>query len=147
MLVPVSVKISQIIDETYDYTSVAAIEEVKKNADEIREKDKANDSIAKVRNEDVSWWNRMTASLKNAGKELRENISDKATIGLDTLQARLNNFIDAIAVLIVTSCVIPIAIMLIFLWLIKMAFGVNIDTSSFARRRKEKHEESVSVQD
>ena len=38
----------------------------------------------------------------------------------------LSTFLDAIAVLIITSCAIPIVVILIFVWIIKILFGFNI---------------------
>ena len=44
----------------------------------------------------------------------------------DRFESALNNFIEAIAVMIVTSCVIPIVVLLFFGWVIKLIFGVDI---------------------
>lgn len=45
----------------------------------------------------------------------------------ETAKNMLNNFIDAIALMIITSCVMPIVVVLFGLWIIKLMFGVNID--------------------
>lgn len=37
----------------------------------------------------------------------------------------LSAFLDAIAVLIITSCVIPIVVILLFAWVIKILFGFD----------------------
>ena len=42
-------------------------------------------------------------------------------------QATVNGFIEALAVMIVTSCIIPVLVLVFFLWLVKMVLGVNID--------------------
>lgn len=61
----------------------------------------------------------------------------------------LNRFVDALAILIVTSCLMPILILLVFVWVIKLLFGINIDTSKLTRSSKSKanryDEEDVSV--
>ena len=55
----------------------------------------------------------------------------------------LNRFIEAIAVLIVTSCVIPALVLVVFLWLIRLLTGLEVQEllsssyrrfSSFTRR-------------
>ena len=51
----------------------------------------------------------------------------------DSARNALSVFIDAIAVLLITTCVIPILVILFFLWMIKLIFGLNIDLSE-ARR-------------
>ena len=58
-----------------------------------------------------------------------ENIGDEVTGLADNAKNALSVFIDAIAVMLITTCVIPILVILFFLWLIKMIFGLNIDTS------------------
>ena len=42
--------------------------------------------------------------------------------------------IEAIAVLIVTSCLIPIGVLLFFLWLVKLVFSIDVNNFSFIRR-------------
>ena len=39
----------------------------------------------------------------------------------------LSNFIEALAVMIVTSCIIPLLVLLFFLWLVKLILGVNVE--------------------
>ena len=57
--------------------------------------------------------------LKGIGKEVT---------GLaESAKNALSVFIDAIAVLIITTCVIPILVIMFFLWLIKMLFGITIN--------------------
>ena len=38
----------------------------------------------------------------------------------------LSKFIEAAALLIVTSCVIPLAVILFFIWIIKMLIGIQV---------------------
>ena len=38
----------------------------------------------------------------------------------------VNRFVETIAVLIVTSCVIPVITLIFFIWLIKVITGVNL---------------------
>lgn len=49
------------------------------------------------------------------------------TGAVDTVKDTLNNFLEAIAVMIVTTCVIPIVTMLFFIWASKSILGVNIN--------------------
>lgn len=45
----------------------------------------------------------------------------------------INSFIEALAVLLVTSCVIPILVMLLFVWLVKVTFSVSLPVSYTGR--------------
>ena len=42
------------------------------------------------------------------------------------METSLNNFIEALAVMIVTSCVIPILVLMFFVWLVKTLLNVEI---------------------
>ena len=43
------------------------------------------------------------------------------------LENLMNRFIEAIAIMVVTSCIIPILVLLVFLWIVKMIFQVDFD--------------------
>mgnify|MGYP001645385305 FL=1 len=40
--------------------------------------------------------------------------------------AQLNTLIDAVAVSIVTSCLVPMAVLLVYFWLIKLFTGADL---------------------
>ena len=52
---------------------------------------------------------------------IRETTGGLAERGADTL----NRFVETLAVMIVTSCLIPILVLLCFLWVIKQLTGVD----------------------
>ena len=122
LLVPVSTKISMIIDETYKDSAQSAIENAKQGLVEL-EKESEEGTTAES---GKSSKNLLDKIADSAGAVV-DSIGSKFTVAKETLQASLNNFIDAIAILIVTSCIMPIAVLLVFLWLIKLMFGLNID--------------------
>ena len=51
----------------------------------------------------------------------------------------LSRFIEAIAVMIVTSCLIPILVIIFFIFLMKILFNVDISTSDLRRLIPGKH--------
>lgn len=59
--------------------------------------------------------------------------------GEDTLTA----FLDAIAVLIITSCVIPIVVILIFAWIIKILFSFDSNRISTIFQKKVNRENAM----
>ena len=65
-------------------------------------------------------------------KETTGSLTDRAA-------ETLNRFVEAVAVMIVTSCVIPILVLLFFLWVIKQLTGV--DLRDYAPRRRPRHAE------
>lgn len=61
--------------------------------------------------EDVGFWDR----LKGKTTELITNAKQK-----------VNEFIDAIAIMIITTCAIPLGTLALLFWIVKMLFGINI---------------------
>ena len=72
--------------------------------------------------------------LSGFTSKIGNDISDMLKKGEDTLTA----FLDAIAVLIIISCVVPIVVILIFVWIIKIFFGFDSNALSTAFREKSK---------
>lgn len=54
-------------------------------------------------------------------------VTDKANKLIDKLTTQLNKTIETIAVMLVTTCVIPILVIIFFIWIIKMLFSVEIN--------------------
>lgn len=106
-LVPVSVKVSDFIQNTYEESINETISSAKEMSNELEDE------------EDKSLWDRIT---------------DGATSALKKVEQSLNQFVEALAVLIVTSCIIPILILVFFVWLMKMLLGM--DTSPKMVKRK-----------
>lgn len=46
---------------------------------------------------------------------------------VDEAQSALNGFIEALAVMLVTSCVIPLLVLVLFLGIAKLLLGINVD--------------------
>lgn len=106
-LVPVSVKVSDFIQNTYEESINETISSAKEMSNELEDE------------EDKSLWDRIT---------------DGATSTVKKVEQSLNQFVEALAVLIVTSCIIPILILVFFVWLMKMLLGM--DTSPKMVKRK-----------
>ena len=85
--------------------------------------------------------NNAIESAKQTTDEIKENteedkdgvlswIASKVEGGISSVtnkvQNTLNNFIEALAVMLVTACIIPIVVLLFFVWLSKVILGINI---------------------
>jgi hypothetical protein len=117
LVVPISVSVSNIIEATYETSMNQTIEALEQTADEAEAA--AADAEAGTSNNGNPFVNLITS--------IPENVSNAATGVSQEVQARLNMFIETLAVMIVTSCVIPILVLLFFLWLAKTILGVRIE--------------------
>ena len=70
----------------------------------------------------------------NAIDKFVNNITGNANEILKKFENTVSSFIEAIAVMIVTSCLIPIGVLFFFLWLVKLIFSINVNGFGFMRR-------------
>lgn len=106
-VIPASVKVTGMIESTFEETitqTYETVDEISEEAEKVTEEEKET----------------------NAFLEFLASIGDEATELVESVKNALSVFIDAVAVLIITTCVIPIAVILFFVWLIKMLFGIEI---------------------
>lgn len=111
--IPASVKISDLIYLSYEGQIEQAVETAEENKSFIEEKNKEFSA------EDEGWISKIGGYLSNVTSKIGIGVTQIVKKGEDTL----SSFLDAIAVLIVTTCVIPIIVILIFVWVTKMLFG------------------------
>jgi hypothetical protein len=107
LLIPVSFKVSDMIYGAYRDTIDTTISAAETLSDE-------------------------TAPLADAAGDkglvasILDRISETATSLTDKAVDAVNRFVETLAVMIVTSCVIPLLVLLFFLWVIKQLTGVDL---------------------
>lgn len=122
LVVPTSVKISNMIEDTYQ----TSIEETMNAAENMSSEDEEKDE------EDSKGVSGLLSGIK-------DTVSEAITSAADTAKNILNQFIEALAVLIVTSCLIPVLVILFFVWVVKLLFNLEIPLPSadtFSKKRK-----------
>ena len=97
LAVPASVLITKQIDDSYNQAAQEQIDDANEESDKIQEDEGLIDSL--------------TVSAKEE---------------LEKFENLLGGFVESIAKLIVTTCVVPIAVILFMLWVVKMLFGVSV---------------------
>nr|WP_315036893.1 beta-carotene 15,15'-monooxygenase [uncultured Lachnoanaerobaculum sp.] len=114
--IPISVNIANMIESNYASSIDTTLNNAKENTDTVtksaEEENKNSSAIEKIVN----------------------NITGNVNELLKKFENTLSSFIEAIAVLIVTSCLIPIGVLLFFLWLVKLVFSIDVNNFSFIRR-------------
>ena len=68
-------------------------------------------------------------AISNA-QESVSNVVDNVVISSEELVQKvensLNHFIEAVAVMIITSCVIPVVVLFLFFWMVKIVLDVDL---------------------
>ena len=107
LVIPLSVKVSGIIEDTYNASIQQTIES-------------ATDAPREIEQESKKW----------SVQGLLTGIQTGVTDAVASAQTKLNGFIEALAVMLVTSCVIPVFVLLFFVWIIKVILGIHIPLPS-----------------
>ena len=119
-LVPTSVWLTNWINDTYDNSQSidTSILEEEENAEEEEETQDKEDREFSVSQALSDFANQVTDAVKETGKVASEK--------MDEFENALNQMIESVAVMIVTTCVIPILVLMSFMWILKMVTGLNI---------------------
>ena len=102
-MIPTSLAISKHIESTQQESAEIAIQNVEKSQKELAEKNKK----------------------KNWLESFISSVGDLAGGAMKKFQVTMNNMTDAVAVLIITTCLIPVLVVLFFLWAVKLIFGLD----------------------
>lgn len=121
ILIPTSTKVSGMIYDTYGNSIESTIAE----SDRITVADNSEDKglVEKF----TSWISQATISVSNYVTKL------------------LSQFIDALAVMIVTSCIIPLLVVIFFLWILKILFNIQIPLENLRIDKLFKGEKKAST--
>lgn len=111
--IPASVSLSNEIKETYEFSlnnTLAEAENAKAKTDEATD-DSADDN---------------KNFIEGAISKVTDAVSSTVMGGLDAAENFLNTLTESLAVLVVTSCVIPMLVLVIFIWLIKKLVEIDL---------------------
>lgn len=136
LVIPASLQVSRMIEDTYHESIEATInsatqtaEEIEAESESIAESIQTEADAAESKEESSGgiadtiggWIN----SVSESGRELTENITSSVNQSTEAFRQLFNNMLEAFAVMLVTSCVIPILVLLLFVWMVKMIVGPN----------------------
>ena len=154
LVVPASVKISDLIGDTYQAQIEATIEDAR-NTQSILEnsgvvddytnatettgigtteasetvtgnvQEKENNNSGSVSNI-FDWAKDAISSAKDSVANVVENVTVSTEELVQKVENSLNHFIEAVAVMIITSCVIPMLVLLLFFWMVKIVLDVDL---------------------
>jgi len=156
LVVPASVKISDLIGDTYQAQIEATIEDARNtqnilensgvadddddtNATEtpgigttevpgtvtgnVQEKESNNSgSVSNI----FDWAKDAISGAKDSVTNVVENVTVSTEELVQKVENSLNHFIEAVAVMIITSCVIPMLVLLLFFWMVKIVLDVDL---------------------
>lgn len=118
LVIPASVKVSDLIEDTYRTSIDAAVESAKESAGEVED---SSGQLAEETEEGFleGLLSKLTDGIAAIGSGVSEKVGET-----------VNRLVEALAIMLVTACVIPILVLLFFIWLIKTLFSVDLSGAS-----------------
>lgn len=145
-VVPASVFISNMIERTYETSINETIAAAEQNAEDITEASQEGEVAQTEVSTQSPGLLETLQQLPGTIQQLPETIqqlpqtiqglSGKVTELTQEAQDSLNRFIEALAVMIVTSCVIPLLVLLFIIWLARTILGVDMPIPTEGLRRR-----------
>lgn len=152
LVVPASVQVSNMIEDTFEYDAAsvssemdtegaagvgtaAATTESADAADDAQtsgeassaSSDEAPDASTDPIGAFAAWAGGLGEDIGSALSGAGTALSSGVTGILDTAKGWVARLIEAFAVMIVTNCVIPVVVLLFFVWIINVLMGLNIE--------------------
>lgn len=115
LVVPVSVWLTDNVDATFDESLAAASAAAQEATEQLEE------NTQEQAQEDQG----LLGGIASAVQEGWNGLTQGAQQALDSLGDQLNTMIDTLAVMIVTSCLIPLLVLILFLQLVKIITGLD----------------------
>lgn len=116
-VVPASVWVTDRIDETYE-TSVATA-----SAEQTQTEEQGQ---TQEESEEGGFLD-FLAGIPQAVMDLPQTIADGVTSVTQDILDQVNALVEAFAVMIVTSCAVPVLVLVLFLWAAHMLLGIKVE--------------------
>ena len=127
-LVPASVWVSQKVDETYRVSIEQAEQKAADAADAADTTDKSAETSSKSnkKKSEATESKNVLEQLTDGASSLVTSVTSGAKQMTDEIVQQVTDLIEGVIVMIVTSCVIPLLVLVAFLWLGHVLLGIDI---------------------
>ena len=133
LVVPASVKISDLIGDTYQAQIEATIEDARNTQSILENSGVVDDDTNATETTGIDatsnifdWAKDAISSAKDSVANVVENVKISTEELVQKVENSLNHFIEAVAVMIITSCVIPMLVLLLLFWMVKIVLDVDL---------------------
>ena len=127
-LVPASVWVSQKVDETYRVSIEQAEEKATDAAKTAEATENSGDTSSKStkKKSEATESKNVLEQLTDGASSLVTSVTSGAKQMTDEIVQQVTNLIEGVIVMIVTSCVIPLVVLVAFLWLGHVLLGIDV---------------------
>ena len=123
-VIPASVLVTGMIEKTYGVSIAETLQAAEDAVNEIRGSTEEEEVIVEeMPEDDAGIWDKiknLPSDIKDTAQNVVNNVTTLSSEMLVRVQTILNHFIEAIAVMIITSCVIPVLVLIVFIYVAKV---------------------------
>ena len=114
---------SGVVDDTNATETTGTTEASETVTGNVQEKENNNSgSVSNI----FDWAKDAISGAKDSVANVVENVTISTEELVQKVENSLNHFIEAVAVMIITSCVIPMLVLLLFFWMVKIVLDVDL---------------------
>lgn len=131
LVIPVSVRVTNCIEDTYHQSIQAAIDDAKGIADDLQaEAETQTGQPGQAgQSQDQGFWSGLVSGVTNGVSSAVSGVTGAVSGAADMAKEKVNQIIEALAVMIITCCVIPVLVLLSFVWLARAILSVDLSVS------------------
>ena len=138
LIIPVSVRLTNLIEKTNEVSinnTMESVKEIQKEAEEAaKEEELEQEKMEKESSNPLDVIREMRSGISDLKKkttEALEEASSKVTRlseeAIEKARETVNDFVEVVVVMLVTSCGIPMLTLMFFVWIIKTILGIDLD--------------------
>lgn len=140
LIIPVSVRLTNLIEKTNEVSinnTMESVKEIQKEAEEAAKEEELEPEQEKMEKESSNPLDAIRemrsgiSDLKKKTTEALEEASSKVTRlseeAIEKARETVNDFVEVVVVMLVTSCGIPMLTLMFFVWIIKTILGIDLD--------------------
>ena len=127
-IVPLSVQASKLLETTQKISIEQTIQQADRTTQKVEENVRDSSS-------EQNFWDKTVSFFKKG----IDGVTSQVNSLLHGFTQTLNNLLEAVVLLVITSCVIPLAVMFLLFWLAKLLFTNKAFTSPHPEKRKKEY--------
>lgn len=160
VIIPAGVRVGEIVENTHEESiaelTAITIETEEEGQPEKTEETRSEAETEQIQEEEKNWWNRFVGAVKDGAEVVKEKteevvitIKEGAGVGLEKAKELFWRFVEGVAVMLVTTCLIPIVTMIAIVKLVGKVFDVRTETVTKKlvpkRKRETEAEETLAL--
>lgn len=156
VMIPTSVRVGEIIENTHK-ASIAELTAITVEIEEQEQQQETEEVIPEeentpIQSEEKNWWEKFVGAVKDGAETVKGNaekvvvkIKEGAGVGVEKAKELFWRFVEGVAVMLVTTCLLPVATMATIIWLAGKIVDITLPTVKRISPRGEKTEEKKDM--